>query len=532
MPFEVFRRDHGGPVPLEMGPNGYLCSEGQQIVFRTRTPELPEVSLCGEALTPRKLLRDRHEFVGEFDLQINTWAGRSIFVLSGGVAPEKLQLDISPHAKKGGSGAWDTLIQELCQISETLPWGLSPGAAAAMMTPDALACVHPAIIEHQLPIFCRLLRQLLADPPTRTLRIRTVRPLDVSQGADLQTIRWLSRRPLELAGIRGMAIEGQPPNSRALADQPSTASSIDHPITRYIAYLLGKVRRRLIATASRLRSPAGHGVPDPSAASYARQLAESVERAVVEIDGVLRAPLFRAVRPEALTDSALQSLPDHPLYSAIHRVGRRLINPGLAYSPGQDVYSALKHSYDLFELMVLYRLLAGMGPVPMLDWHLADQSTVERLPLEDRPADRSTWIWKGPDEQELELHYQALFASAQDPPDLRPLSSLSAQRVPDYVLIYRRGREIVSWIILDAKYRSSRQSIDDALGDIHRYRDSLRVSGRAAQAAYIIVPSLQGKADLYGRTAYLEAHQMGALSVYETGWMEPIWRWLRRLQQR
>jgi hypothetical protein len=233
-----------------------------------------------------------------------------------------------------------------------------------------------------------------------------------------------------------------------------------------------------------------------------------------EIKAVQRAPLFRAVRPEALTDSVLQSLPDHPLYSAIHRVGRRLTDPGLAYAPGQDIYSALKHSFDLFELMVLYRLVAAIGAELSAEWHVVKESSVERLPLEDRPHDRALWSWKGPGGQVPELHYQPLFSSAQSPPDIRPMSSLSVQCVPDYVLLQRHAGSVVSWIILDAKYRSSRISVHDALGDIHRYRDSLRVMGLPASGAYIVVPRLQEDATLYGCQEYLEAHQLGALCVY------------------
>jgi hypothetical protein len=436
-------------------------------------------------------------------------------------------LDIGPHEKKLGVGAWEELIQELTQISNTLPWGMSPGAAAGQITPDALASVHPAIIEQRLPIFCRLLRELLADPPIQTLRIRTVRPLDVSRKADLRTVRWLSSRPLELAGIRGLATEDQRPNPKALVDQPGTQESRDHPVTRYVGYLLERVRRRLVTTAVSLRQPAGHGIPDPSASIYARQLAENVELAVSEIEKVQRAPLFHAVKPEPLTDAVIQSLPDHPFYSAIHRVGRQLISPGLAFAPEQDIYSALKHSYDLFELVVLYRLIAGVSAGLPPDWHLTDQGSIKRLPHEDRPPDRSIWIWSGPDDQELEMYYQAKFASAVTPPDVRPFSSLSAQGVPDYVLVHRRGGAVVRWLILDAKYRSSRQSIHDALADVHRYRDSLRISGRPAEAAYIIVPCLQGNAEIYGQSNYLEMHQFGAVSTSDKRWMDRIWKGLR-----
>jgi hypothetical protein len=280
--------------------------------------------------------------------------------------PEQIQLDIGPHESKLAINEWEALIRELSTISETLPWGMSPGDASGRMTANALVCVHPAIIEQQLPLFGKLLKQLLANPPAQTIRLRAIQPLDGSRKIDLRTTRWLSKRPLELAGVQGLATDQQTPNSRALADQPLATESTDHPFTRYVAYLLNRILARLRSSIKSLGLAAGHGVPDPSAAAYAKQLAGKLRFAALEIERIQRLPLFRAARPEPLTDSVLQSLPDHPLHSSIHRVGRRLTSPGLAFAPGQDLYSALKHSYDLFELTRSF--IRNTSPVKAPRW--------------------------------------------------------------------------------------------------------------------------------------------------------------------
>jgi hypothetical protein len=155
----VFRRSASQLEPLEHGPSGYLCSEGETVVICTRTADLPTLTLCGESIATNVLRRDGDHFVAEFERLIDTWAGRTVLVLQGDETPLRLQLDIQPHQKKLGPGAWEALIEELSQISTGLPWGFSPGGAEGHMTPDALSTVHPAIIENQLPIFRRLLRQ-------------------------------------------------------------------------------------------------------------------------------------------------------------------------------------------------------------------------------------------------------------------------------------------------------------------------------------------------------------------------------------
>ena len=477
----------------------------------------------------KTLQRAGEAYSGVFERLIDMWAGRTSFSLRDGETEVILALDIGPHEGKLDRLGWESLINELSEVSQSLPWGLSPGAAAGRISSDTLAVVHPAIIESELPRFQRLLAQLLADPPIVTLRTRTVRPLDLGRRIDLQSMKWLSRRPLELAGVRGTLPDTQHANSRAQIDQPSSLNSSDHPITRYVAYLLERVRRRLLATHSGLTGPAKRRMPDETADNYARQLAEKVALAVGNIEAVQRAPLFRSVRREPLTESALQSLPDHPLYSALHRSGRRLAEPGLAYGPGQDLYSALKHSFDLFELVVLYRLASGVSSMLGSGWRLLRRSALKRLPREDRPPDGALWLWAGPKGQFLELHYQPWFSSARAPPDNRRFSSLSAVGVPDYILVLRQGSNPVGWIILDAKYRSGSQSVRDGLSDVHRYRDSLRVRSIKAAAGYIIVPNLQPRAELFGSAEYLAAYGFGALNVYAENWLHPILRELASL---
>ncbi|MFB0492120.1 hypothetical protein ABIE45_004706 [Methylobacterium sp. OAE515] len=524
---ELFRLVDGVEVPLCEGPEGFFCSEGDCVVVVCRTADLPQLQLRGERLAPESLQQADGQFKARFVHRIDSWAGRTSFSLFDGLEHHDFTLDVGPHQQKLTPGGWNALIKELSDISLALPWGMSPGAGAGGLTDDALVAVHPAIIEHQLPLLERLLTRLLADPPTLVRRVRTVRPLSLSRGADLRTVRWLARHPLELAGVRGEAPTDALPNPRAMADQPETLTSTDHPITRYIVHLLRRVQARMAATAKTLASPRQHGIPDDAVKAYAKKLASRVEQANARIGAVLKTTLFRSVHPEPLSDAVLQALPDQPLFLALHRCGQRLLNPGLAYAPGQNIFAALKNSYDLFEILVLYRLAAQLGSYLSADWAPGKVASIKKYDLEDRPEDRTRWVWQGPHDQRLELTYQPLFHSAEPTNASRPLASLSAQAIPDYVLALWKGDDIVSWLILDAKYRSGRKPVHDALGDIHRYRDSLRMGGTPAAGAYIIVPHLQDDAALYGQAQYLFAHQFGALILYADDWSTPVLSWFQ-----
>lgn len=73
-------------------------------------------------------------------------------------------------------------------------------------------------------------------------------------------------------------------------------------------------------------------------------------------------------------------------------------------------------------------------------------------------------------------------------------------------------------IILDAKYRTSEESIQEALRDIHVYRDALRHGSSLASArgAFIITPGCKGNASVYFKDSYRKKHNFGGF-VFSLG---------------
>jgi hypothetical protein len=219
---------------------------------------------------------------------------------------------------------------------------------------------------------------------------------------------------------------------------------------------------------------------------------------------------------------ALQSLPDHPLYAALHRVAARMLQPGLAYNPGGDLQAALKHTYDLFELLVLYRLIDGLPDHLGPGWSLQIGKPLRFIGREHRPADRAAWLFRGPHGLTLELRYQQWFSRANAAVDRRMFTSLSGLNIPDYILVMRRHGEPIAWVILDAKYRSGQQAVDQGLGDVHRYRDALRIRGAKADAAFVLVPRLQKEDSVYATPSYHAQHSFGVLQVMSTDWLGQV----------
>lgn len=297
-------------------------------------------------------------------------------------------------------------------------------------------------------------------------------------------------------------------------EQPRTFATLDHPATRAIHYLAHRLLVRLERTARKL-SAVKHS-------ARAQELAQLTREGIVEIQKLRRTPPLRDAPGEPPNAAAVQAIIDHPDYSRSYRLLRRLLDPGLRLAESRDFEANLRFSYDLFELLVLYRLISELQAELDEGWSLeADDAPAARAGVLADP--RTGRIWRATRREtgeRLELHYQRTFGAWAE--EANEFQSLTGERRPDYVLLLKRSGEPVAWLLLDAKYRSCRGAIHQALEELHAYRDSLRWNGRRATAAYILVPALAQDAACYGDPRYHATQSFGALIVQSSGWVKTL----------
>jgi len=78
----AYRRTAGQQLePLELGPKGFRCSEGDVVIVCTRTAHLPTLTMCGGTLAAKVMRPDGEIFIAEFERFIDTWAGRTTLML-------------------------------------------------------------------------------------------------------------------------------------------------------------------------------------------------------------------------------------------------------------------------------------------------------------------------------------------------------------------------------------------------------------------------------------------------------------------
>ena len=97
---------------------------------------------------------------------------------------------------------------------------------------------------------------------------------------------------------------------------------------------------------------------------------------------------------------------------------------------------------------------------------------------------------------------------AGDQPSIAGFRSISGLRLPDIVLTWSTSAHGTNWAVFDAKYRTGRRNILDAMSSAHIYRDALRWHGNRPECALLLVPRAGG-ASWLEQPEFMRRHRVG-----------------------
>lgn len=530
---EIFSaNDHSRPLPWIPDHEPLRTSEGAELHLRVTAGAQVICTLEGEELHCRGIKLRAGKVVCEFIIPIFTWAGRSEVRVQAGEDVKVIALDVSSNPRKLGQDAFRELLDELTQTAKDLPWGLSPGRTAAREARDSPSVIHPMVLSFELPFLQRALERVRADPLIRTTRQRALLPLAAARALDSTSFRYLLQHPPALAAACPDTLRtGRSAlNIRVLIDQPFTASRLDHPATRYLRTLLERLCHRIKDAVARFQKVAkgyAEGAHNAPAQARARMLLEEIQTAHATVAQSLNWSPFRELSSGEPSASALQTIADHPAYAQVQRIINRLLDPGLQIDPAGAISSPLRYTHELFELVVLYRLARALAESCRDGWTWSPPGALRERELLRFPKDECFCSGQRADGVRIELHSQRQFHAYQEQaPDFL---SLSGERRPDYVVGVFAGDVLLDWLVLDAKYRSSRKSLHEALAEMHVYRDSLRWRGKRPVGAFILVPAVAKDATVYAGENYLAQHRFGIWSMdcAPSMRMRPLIEWIQ-----
>ncbi len=376
------------------------------------------------------------------------------------------------------------------------------------------------LLRRTLPALEHALGQVAARPH-RDLR-REVRPVRTEQVARPDaSVRRAVRRGQGMGAVQrlrsGLPVRSVLPSRRARV-------TLDTPEHRWL--------RARVTTAHRvLAALHADEAARPPSARRRRVLADLTD-AEVRLARLLRlAPLAAASPgpPPAPTPRLLAA----PGYADAH-AACRMLDLGLALAAGPVPHATkdLPLLYELWAYLTLVRAVAGLlgQPVPPSAFFRAEHRGVRFLLRRGRRHGVAFELPGG----RVTLAYNPRFSAAP---------GLMAQR-PDFLMTVESEGQTRRFV-LDAKYRRDESPgylrrygapgpPEDALGDLHRYRDAIIEPGprRTVEQAVALFPA--GATDAFARSRLWTAVErigVGAIPLVpgETAWLE---RWLRRVLAR
>jgi len=421
-------------------------------------------------------------FAGEVTAELTNADGKAIATYL---------LDVAPDPSKLGREVFFSMLRDLWLDDPNWVMGAEPA-----MTDIA----DRGIAEDPWLAFARLRRygpeavlalNAIAESPRRKLRVdRELAPMQTVRRVDRRTACALACMPGAVSILTGGVAEGSAKADVRL-DVPKTQETLDCSANRTMLALQLALLRRTRAVSDELSRVVAHELPSetrtPLSARWPRRQA-FLDVLGKKLSRSVRSLPWRDVTRAEVSAAGLTAVAADPAYSRAWSRGWRALRLGIEEGERSERLW-ISPSWEIYErwcFVKIGRML--MDGLPDCTWRKTRSS------LTGQQGDHS-----------VQLELQPTFRSSPGGPEKR--WSVSKERIPDILLTVKRPGYL-RFLLLDAKYRSSRANILDAMTSAHVYRDSLRIGQQRPDAALLLVPAANG-ADNLQDPDFQRIHQVG-----------------------
>jgi hypothetical protein len=412
---------------------------------------------------------------------------------------------IQPRAEKLPESGW---LQMLTEVEAWMPGssvGISGAKHGGVGQQGAAAPYVAEALVPLVPLFEKALRAMFASPRQQTQsRLEDV-PARSARRANRETTRWMSSHP-DFAQWLDPSKREHASGAEPHIPQRFGYETIDHPANRYISWLTLRVEKQLRETAAELRrlSQSKENEDAPWCASRS----EEVEAAADRLAKLWRRSKLRDVQPEPTSEAALLVVLGDPIYTRIHRIGRRFISPMFRYSPDiQEYPAAVRPSFHMYEIWC-FLAIARQFQALLPDWKWSHHGLQKLMSLSGSGvgAKYEATCTTGC----LRLEFNPTFSGFLTRKNSARWT-LSTERRPDIVVSWLPSKGEPAWVCLDSKYRAGRKNLGQAFESIHIYRDALRDNnaGGACRAVYLLAPKRTSKTAEWFSEEFRREHKAG-----------------------
>jgi hypothetical protein len=487
--------ERGAEVPVEVG--AFVLEEAR--VYRVVPTRGVEVRAC--RLGPESLPRLPG---GDFALTFGHSVGITelAFEHPGGTARHRVE--VRPRIEKLDGEAWNALVDDLVGWLPGVLLGLSQASGGSVGDEGAVAALTAAAVLPWVDDFVAAVEAVVRDPKTDDTRRDDDRRMHAIRRPVPPTLRWMGRNPSAKLALSDALTESGAGDPWIPTQVPD--DTLDHPANRAVRWYIEQVARRFTAVAAQLTRAVTRAMDEVK--QWGASLAERLAQAASRLHAVVRGTFLARVTAQPPGPTALLTLADVPHYARVLRLARRILNARFRPDTLADAPPApLRASFELYELWCLLAVQRALdAALPAAQWHPAPIDD-DRLLAADlfefslqRPLDGGT----------LALSYNPTFHSYLTSPKHDRLA-LTGQRRPDLTVSWQSARGDVAWVVLDAKYRVSREALGDAFTSLHIYRDALRwrSQGGSARAGLLLVPEVWDDVRPWAAPHFRQEHGMG-----------------------
>ncbi|WP_437603074.1 DUF2357 domain-containing protein [Sorangium sp. So ce590] len=447
---------------------------------------------------------------GSFTLDVGQWVGSASLRVAHGAQETVVAVEVAPRREKLSEGAWLALLADLEAWSPGLAIGLEGGGVGTVQTEGTTATVLAAALLPLVPALVRAVRAIAAAPRELATATREDVPLRAVRRADRETLHWLARHPAAACAVDPW-LAARAGQLDPYVPQDTTHETIDHPVNRYIAWLVGRVARVLGDLGGALGRAAGNPRLQPDTAQWCRARARAAAGAADELSATLRRTFLGSLTPTPATEAALLAVQDDPVYARAHALARPFLSPRFRLRESLDGGEApVRPSFELYELWALLAVQRALAEA--LDgwtwtWRQAPASEL----LAGFGAGAAFTARRAEDGARVVIRYNMTFPGylARGTSDRY---SVSGERRPDIVISFEPPGGPRSWICLDAKYRVRREALADAFVSLHIYRDALRweTFGGTCRGGLLLAPAVDPECQPWFAAEFRERFGIGA----------------------
>lgn len=405
--------------------------------------------------------------------------------------------DVGPDQSKLGADVFAQMLDELYAFDPELLLGTEAAQASIGVSGEvASPLLAYARLRRYGDTLIAGLKAVAKQPLTRLRRERALVPYHRVRRLDAASARNLLRRADSAALLhREGALSG---GAVPLFDVVHSIDDLDNPANRALAAVLLAVRRRCVQVADALQDLAAReeeaSARTPLKPRIARRL-EFLGGLAEKLARLSRLDPFVSVSRAEVTAAGLNAISAHPGYARAYRFAWSVLRPGVA-GDARNESLWLSPTWEIYERWCFTRI-AGYFRERYKDlmWEMqypGARSDCIRL-IGKRLGTR------------IEASLQRSFPSAGAAKS--GLQSVSLQLQPDILITFESGDDR-RMLVLDAKYRTSRQNVLDAMRSAHLYQDALRWDGQRAACSLLLIPR-GGGAPWLEEPDFQAAHRVG-----------------------